>query len=54
VEAECGHIEGKVFDTTQPTLRFHRHLTENGEDYYENNASGETLWELPDGATVIE
>jgi hypothetical protein len=49
-----GHIEGKVFDTTQPTLRFHRHLTENGEDYYENNASGEVLWELPDGATVIE
>jgi hypothetical protein len=32
---------------------YHAHKTEDGSEYYEDEATGETVWTLPDNSTLL-
>ena len=42
----------KVDSSTKSEQTFTQHMTENGRVYYCNVVTGESIWELPDGACV--
>ena len=44
-------VEGDEANAENPPLVYYRHVTDDGE-YYESAATGETSWELPEGAVI--